>query len=280
MGICSSKRNATADRSYCMDTVDESFTDESTAIDLKQIVDITLPGVYNKSPGAGISGIITNVKFPSVNNSKNLFLTESQTSSFKESQTSSFKRASTRYAVDLTEVTAQLFFGSFEDASNEKKLVELGITHIISLIGPKNKIKYIKHKHEPMNDYGRTELKKVITRLWPYIEESQEVGNKLFVHCQSGQNRSATLVLAILMKLKNQPNKLEELYTMVKKKRPIIQIHEKYAKQLCEMESELFGKTSVPKNWMVLCSYDIETGSVRFNDEIKKNYSQGEHHEV
>merc|ERR1719419_2017973 len=123
-------------------------------------------------------------------------------------------------SIGLTEVTKQLFFGSFEDASNEEKLVEIGITHIISLIGSANKIKGINHSQKPMNDQGQTDLKEVITGLWPFIVESQEVGNKLFVHCQSGQNRSATLVLAILMKLKNEPNQLWELYTLVKKKRP------------------------------------------------------------
>jgi len=108
----------------------------------------------------------------------------------------------TRHQLPITEVTSQIFLGSFENAKDEKILKELGITHIISLIGPKHPVEGIKHEHKPMSDYGRTDLKQVVKTLWPFIIESQKVFNKLFVHCQSGQNRSATLVIAILMKLK------------------------------------------------------------------------------
>jgi hypothetical protein len=191
-----------------------------------------------------------------------------------KSQATFFQKTVTFYAVPLTEVTSSLFFGSFEDANNEEKLRRLGITHIISLIGPTNKIKGMKHKHKPMSDHGRTNLKGVITKLWPFILESQRLGNKLFVHCQSGQNRSATVVLSILMKLKNE--KLDVLYRMIKKKRPVIQINEIYAKQLSEIECELFGETTVPKNWMSICSYDMYTGDVEFNDKAEMELSTEE----
>jgi len=184
-----------------------------------------------------------------------------------KSQDTFFVNGPTFYAVPVTEITPQLFFGSWEDANGEEKLKELGVTHIISLIGPKHEIKGMKHKHKPMSDHGRTDLKKVIKMLWPFILKSQLPGNKLFVHCQSGQNRSATVVLSILMKLKTDD--LLHLYRMVKKKRPVVQINEKYAMQLSEMETELFGASSVPKDWLSINSYNLDTGDVFFNDEIK-----------
>jgi len=265
MGLCSSESNIGADTASSWDEIDESFTDRSMTEEIngKKAIVVSGPQAY-KLPG---SIGITHLKFCSNEQlSKPLFGSTNTNSDM--SQISSQWPGTTAHLVPVTEVTAQLFFGSLEDASNEQKLLELGITHIVSLIGPKHSIEGIKLKHRPMSDHGQTDLKKVITMLWPFIVESQEVGNKLFVHCQSGQNRSATVVLAILMKLKNKPSRLNELYTMVKKKRPIIQINQKYARQLCEMESELFGRISVPKNWMAICAYNMETGTVRFNDEI------------
>merc|ERR1719233_2678366 len=103
--------------------------------------------------------------------------------------------------------------------------------------------------------------------LWPFIIESQKVFNKLFVHSQSGQNRSATLVIAILMKLKYEAKTLIDAYSMVKQKRPIVQIVEKYAKQLSDLESELFGTTTMPPNWMRIESYCMDTGKVVFQGE-------------
>jgi len=191
-----------------------------------------------------------------------------------KSEASFFERNGTFYVEPLTKVTPHLFFGTFEDANDEGKLKDLGITHIISLIGPKHEIEGIKHKHKPMSDFGRTDLKRVVTELWPFILESQQVGNKLFIHCQCGQNRSATVVLSILMKLMGE--KLDVLYRMVKEKRPVIQISEKYAKQLSEMEIELFGETSVPQRWMSICSYDMVSGDVEFNEELEVEASAEE----
>jgi len=196
--------------------------------------------------------------------SRPLFATSS--SIFKSQDTISRSASSCVCVVPLTEVTPKLFFGSFEDASNDEILASLGITHIISLVGHQHLIKGMKHKHKPMNDFGKTDLKGVINTLWSFVLESQEAQNKLFVHCQSGQNRSATVVLAILMKLRYGLNKLIDLYRMVKNKRPIIQINERYAKQLSDMEREIFGETSVPSGWMKINSYDMESGEVLFND--------------
>jgi len=118
-----------------------------------------------------------------------------------------------------------------------------------------------------MNDNGQTDLKQMIEDLWSYILESQEPGNKLFLHCHRGQNRSPTVVLAIMMKLKTEPHELYQLHLILKKKRPVVQINQQYARQLSEMESELFGRTTVPEDWMKIISYDMDSGNVVFRGE-------------
>jgi len=115
-----------------------------------------------------------------------------------------------------------------------------------------------------MNDYGRTDLKKLLKQIRSFVEDSQLPGKKLFVHCQSGQNRSATVVIAILMTLGNQPMTLLDAYSYVKTRRQMVQINEKYAKQLSDLEYELFGKITVPKDWMKIRSADFNTGKVTF----------------
>jgi len=170
----------------------------------------------------------------------------------------------------ITEVTPKLFFGSFEDATNELELRSRAITHTISLIGPKHIIAGIEHKHYPMNDWGKTDLEKIIDNLWTFIEQSQRPGNALFVHCMSGQNRSASFVVAILMRLKGWS--LQEAFKMVKIKRPLVQINENYAKQLSQMEEELYGYTSVANNWMEIRCADMESGKVLFFGDSYMSY--------
>jgi len=165
-----------------------------------------------------------------------------------------------------TKVTSQLFIGSFEDVMNEDNLRGHGITHIISLIGPQHMIKGMRHGHCPMNDYGRSDLNGVIKQLCPIIEESQQPDQALFIHCMSGQNRSATLMLAILMKIKGK--KLYEAYKLLKNMRPLVQINRGYAKQLIDMELELFGSISVSDNWMEIASCDTTKGVTFIGESV------------
>jgi len=167
--------------------------------------------------------------------------------------------------IPLTEVTSQLHFGSLEDAKNEKELRARQITHIISLIGPSHLIEGVSHKHSPMNDHGRTDLKVVFEELWPFILESQKPQNALFVHCMNGQNRSATLIIGILMKIEGKS--LKDAFRMIKKKRPLVQINVLYAKQLSTMELELSGQNTMPENWMEVSFVDMNSGSVIFTGD-------------
>merc|ERR1719317_748711 len=85
----------------------------------------------------------------------------------------------------------------------------------------------------------------------------------------SGQNRSATVVLGIL--LRSQSYRLDEARRMIQKKRPVVQINKQYAKQLAEMEREIFGRISVPNNWMSIKSIDMETGDIAFGGDTAHN---------
>jgi len=273
MGAClftSTEVDLTDDDSFDDRYFSESSMGES-AFPQKKIT-----GIHSKRHQKSLDGFdsfrISKIEFPG-NSSLGFGKSFFSNGNFLSASPSSMmllREMTTRRQLPITEVTSQIFLGSFENAKDEKKLNDLGITHIISLIGPKHPVEGIKLKHKPMSDYGRTDLKKVVKLLWPFIIESQKVCNKLFVHCQSGQNRSATLVIAILMKLKyghHGDNKLIDAYAMVKRKRPIVQIIEKYAKQLSNLESELFGTTTMPANWMRIESYCMDTGKVVFQGE-------------
>lgn len=251
------------------DTSQESWEDSETseggkstkAMLCSNSLNLTKDSKKRMNLGPGISELVLNfksenaIKFPS----KRLFSTQRYTPSFTNSSLNSFIQT------PLTKVTSKLYFGSLEDAKNEAELRARKITHIISLIGSKHLIVGMSYKHSPMNDYGKTDLKRLFKQLWPFVEESQQPENSLFVHCMSGQNRSATLVTGILMKI--QGKSLKEAFRMVKKKRPVVQINEQYAKQLWTMELELFGQTSVPEDWMEIRSADMETGIVVFSGD-------------
>jgi len=178
-------------------------------------------------------------------------------------------RSQTPPDIPITKVTSQLYIGSYEGAKNEKLLLSRAITHTLCLIGPKHVVAGIQHKHNPMSDWGKTDLKILINNIWTFVEESQQPGKALFVHCLSGQNRSATIVIAILMKHHNWS--LEGAFKILKNKRPIVHINENYAKQLSKMEEDIHGRNSVTKNWMEIKIVNMSTGSVYFFGDSMSN---------
>merc|ERR1719233_2859738 len=105
------------------------------------------------------------------------------------------------------------------------------------------------------------------------MKESQEPDNKLFVHCQLGQNRSASFVIGFLMKSRNLS--LYEAYSFLKEKRELIHPHKKYLEQLRQLDLELHKVFSTPRNFLdiALCSKEeIKIMRHNFSKADSKQY--------
>jgi len=183
----------------------------------------------------------------------------SQDSTFSETSRPSY------LPIPMTKVLSHLWIGTFNDANNETELKLNGITHILSLVGHQSPFEWVKHKHYPMDDHGKTDLKAVIDEVSDFVETGQKGNNRLLVHCQSGQNRSAVVIIATLMIMYKKT--LYRAHRELKKIRPIVQVNVLYAKQLLQLEQELFnGVNSLPLNWMEL-EYNESEGDILYKHE-------------
>jgi len=157
----------------------------------------------------------------------------------------------------LTQVLPQLYLGNEHDAEQAEKLIGLGISHVISIVGGgRYKDFYPNHMYIPLRDNGSSNLLAKLDDSYDFAMESQRPGNKLFIHCQLGQNRSASYVIGFLMKSKNLS--FYEAYTLVKEKREMIHPHKKYIEQLRRLDKELHTVYSTPKGFLdiSLCSQE------------------------
>jgi len=162
----------------------------------------------------------------------------------------------------MTQIHEHLYLGNIDDALNEEELKAKGITHILSVTQGKSRVSFVKHEQIVMNDRGDTDLERVLEKAIPFIEEGQEDGNTILVHCKVGQNRSATVLIAYLMK--RHGKNLYEAHKEVKTKRPLVQINRGYAQKLLELEKEIYGKNSLPEDWMVQEPVNMKTYEVKF----------------
>jgi len=148
----------------------------------------------------------------------------------------------------MTKVHSNLWIGNEENSNDEDLLNSKGITHILSLIGHQSSVGNVERKQYPMHDKGRSDIKDVLDEVYEFMESGQKDNNNLLVHCKLGQNRSAVVVIAFLMK-KFQKT-LHRAHRDLKKVRPIVQVNVDYAKQLLDLERDYFGNNSLPLNWM------------------------------
>jgi len=167
--------------------------------------------------------------------------------------------------IPMTKILPCLYIGSYDNAMDEADLKAKGITHILSLFGKSWSVDFAKQEVIPMHDLGRTNLKVVLAKASKFMKQGQQDGSRILVHCQSGQNRSATVVIAYQMIYQHWT--LYRAHKTVKRLRPLVQINVGYAKQLLALEKEIFGKNSLPCDWMERGEVNISTGEVIYKHE-------------
>jgi len=185
-------------------------------------------------------------------------------------------------AVPLTQVLPRLYLGTQEDVEQEESILQLGVTHIISIVGG-GRYSHIckKHMYIPLRDNGSSDLIAELDRSYDFMLESQKPGNKLFIHCHLGQNRSASFVIGFLMRYRKWC--LYQSYTFLKDKRKIIHPHHNYIKQLRELDLKLNNVYSTPENFLQLSicpSGKLNIQHEDFSDRMSIEYKRHQTEEI
>jgi len=124
------------------------------------------------------------------------------------------------------------FVASVDVASDEAVLQKHDITHILSTTSMK--LEYFpgrfSYEHVPIDDLPSTDITKNFEECFSFINEALLSGGKVLVHCMAGVSRSATIVIAYVMKSKAMDFK--QAFDHVKSCRPAICPNEGFLNQL------------------------------------------------
>ena len=170
----------------------------------------------------------------------------------------------------------KLYFGNRKLAENEEKLKEIGIKSIIDLIGYKNENERIKHS----NYFNLLNLNIIDTPLnnadWAekgakFIDEEIKNNNPIYVHCEQGLSRSATLIMYYLMT--RQKKAFKDSFFYLKKLRVVVDPTTGFIKSLCLLAQKLFGKNSFNIDDYSLFTLKESFPSINEND-IKELYEK------
>jgi len=131
-----------------------------------------------------------------------------------------------------TQIFDHLFLGSEWNASNLEELERNGIGHILNVTREIDN--FFPGQFDYLNvrvyDDEATELLKHWDRTFKYIRRAFESGSKVLVHCKMGVSRSASVVIAYAMKVKDWD--LTEALQHVKDKRGCVKPNVSFMQQL------------------------------------------------
>eukprot|EP01064_Diplonema_japonicum_P035333 TRINITY_DN763_c12_g1_i1.p1 TRINITY_DN763_c12_g1~~TRINITY_DN763_c12_g1_i1.p1 ORF type:complete len:240 (+),score=39.31 TRINITY_DN763_c12_g1_i1:473-1192(+) len=137
----------------------------------------------------------------------------------------------------LSQITPWLYLGSLSDALDRTLLKSHGIDYILNTAkecesggesssessggeSPDGTCKWPQYLKLDLVDHADEAISTVFQRAFSFIEHARREKKKVLVHCRRGISRSATLVIAYLMKYSNK--QLDDAFNYVRDKRSII----------------------------------------------------------
>ncbi|XP_072294172.1 dual specificity protein phosphatase 1 [Eucyclogobius newberryi] len=142
------------------------------------------------------------------------------------------------------EILSFLYLGSAYHASRKDMLDMLGITALINVSAncPNHFEDSFEYKSIPVEDNHKADISSWFNEAIEFIDSVRNKGGRVFVHCQAGISRSATICLAYLMRTNRV--KLDEAFEFVKQRRSIISPNFSFMGQLLQFESQVLATSS------------------------------------
>jgi len=144
-----------------------------------------------------------------------------------------------------SEITGNIYLGKRPDENSVLELQKAGITHVVSCLNAEeqSRVAFLGQGFDHLFLGVHDGMHEDIAATFPFFFEfaakltRPHSNAKLFVHCEAGVSRSATLVIALLMQLENK--RFFPVYESVKSKRGQILPNIGFASQLQRLENEL-----------------------------------------
>lgn len=143
----------------------------------------------------------------------------------------------------MSEITEQIWLGSYGDISNDVFLGERQITHILCCaeelplrIGFPYSQKYQGHKVPIVDDKADEKTKAYFLEAATVLDGWIHDGKKVFIHCFAGISRSASVLITYLMVYKGWP--FELAFQHLKLRRPRVNPHSDFIPILKAIEAK------------------------------------------
>jgi dual specificity MAP kinase phosphatase len=143
-------------------------------------------------------------------------------------------------------VDRQLFLAGVAAAHDLQALQHLGISRVVNATSDEDDAftdnPSFTYFRAPMDDVPEQNLSPHIAKALPFIEEGLRMGVGTLVHCTAGVSRSASLVVALIMR--NRGLGYDDALALVRECRWCVRPNEGFVRQLRELEAVLISSSS------------------------------------
>jgi len=145
----------------------------------------------------------------------------------------------------MSQIIEGLYIGSFADAKNKKFLTDARITHILSAaweLQPSFPDMY-EYLHVKLSDKPTFDLTIHLNGAVEFIERALQAGGRVLVHCYAGISRSASCVIAYLIRIRKLS--FESALNLCQAKRPQVKPNKGFQDKLALYEQGHSGNEEV-----------------------------------
>ncbi|MCJ7538443.1 MAG: dual specificity protein phosphatase family protein [Desulfobacterales bacterium] len=148
----------------------------------------------------------------------------------------------------FSEITSNIYIGARPDEISVPELEKAGITHVVSCLNEEERsgVEFLEQDFEHLflgvHDGMHEDIAAKFPQFFDFTANLTHCysNSKLFVHCGAGVSRSATLVIAQLMKLETK--RFFDAYKSVRSRRSQVLPNIGFASQLQRLENDLLAE--------------------------------------
>ena len=139
-----------------------------------------------------------------------------------------------------TEIIERIYLGNAFNAKDFNQLKQNNIGMIVNVSEeiPNYYLEDFMYTRIPIRDYNESSILEyldiTITKIHKYLEDNPD--KNVFIHCFMGSSRSASVVIAYLIKYNQMI--YDDAYEFTKSKRPIVNLNVSFREQLIKFEKE------------------------------------------
>ncbi len=178
-----------------------------------------------------------------------------------------------KYHSKPDEVDDYLYIGPYTCANTTASLDNVSIKHIINVTKehPNYFPQFYDYMKIPVSDECKEDLAQYLDNAADYIEYAVKNRENILVHCAAGQSRSASIVLAYLVK--HQQMTLKDALEFLKSKRNCVSPNIGFIRCLMDFEKKLTGDVTVDDKEILvdyIKNFFPQLSNNKILDELKK----------